>query len=51
MDGAVPQTTRPSEKRARETSSGTTGPRRSLHVPAATMPTTPLASGAAKLRA
>ena len=45
--GAVPQATSPSEKRTSDTTSGTPGPRRSLQPPAATMPMTPLASGAA----
>ena len=47
MVGARPQTTRPEAKSTRATASGATGPRRSLHPPAATIPTTPLASGAA----
>ena len=51
MDDAVPQTSSPSENIASAASSGVTGPRRSLHMPAATMPTTPLARGAAKLSA
>ena len=48
MLGARPQTTSPEAKRTSATASGTTGPRRSLQPPAATIPTTPLARGAAK---
>ena len=51
IEPAAPHTTRPSENSTSEATSGVTGPRRSLHMPAATMPTTPPASGAAKLRA
>ncbi len=48
MPTAVPHTARPREKVTIEASNGTSGPRRSHHMPAATMPTTPLAKGAAK---
>ena len=51
MLGAAPQTRSPKENSAIEASNGPAGPVRSLHMPAATMPTTPLASGAAKERA
>ena len=51
IDGAVPQTNSPSENSASEAQSTASGPRRSLQAPAATMPTTPLASGAAKASA
>jgi hypothetical protein len=51
IDGASPHTSSPAEKSAIDASSGTTGPVRSLHMPAATIPTTPLASGAAKASA
>ena len=51
IEAAVPHTSRPNENSTRDATSGVTGPRRSLHMPAATMPTTPPASGAAKLRA
>ena len=51
IDGAVPHTTRPSENIAIEAKSGRRAPLRSVHIPDATMPTTPLAKGAAKARA
>nr|WP_231496277.1 hypothetical protein [Nocardioides sp. URHA0032] len=47
IDGARPQTTSPRANSASDATSGTAGPRRSLQAPAVTMPTTPLASGAA----
>ncbi len=51
MDGAVPHTTSPTENIAIEANSGRSAPLRSVHIPDATMPTTPLAKGAAKASA
>jgi hypothetical protein len=48
MLGAMPQTRSPSENSAIELNKGTAGPVRSLHMPAPTIPTTPLPKGAAK---
>src|SRR4051812_30368748 len=48
MPGAAPHTASPDANSTRAIASGKTGPRRSLQPPAATIPTTPLARGAAK---
>ena len=49
--GASPAARTPRVKRTSEATSEPAGPRRSHQAPAATVPTTPLASGAAKARA
>ena len=51
IEGASPLTSTPTVNSTSDTSSAPAGPRRSLHAPAATMPTTELASGAANASA